>query len=70
MAKNDDAAADTLLWDDAAVKPPADWENDVGLLIIGQDSPHASSCKLILESLRDAQKKRYKKTFVKALLSI
>ena len=66
VAKNDDAAADTLLWDDAVRKTPTYCKNDCDLLIVGKDCTHTSTSKFILESLRHAQKKRYTKNVRKS----
>ena len=61
VAKNDDAVADSTMWDEAALEIPLELADSVNLLMVGRNGVHMKEQSTLLESMRFAHKKRYKK---------
>ena len=58
VAKNDNAASITKLWDEAALTPPSNWDDEIEFILKGKEDIHVIT---VLDTLRTFQSRRYKK---------
>ena len=58
VAKNDNATSNTSLWDEAALTPPSNWNEEIDFILKGREDIHTVK---VLDTLRTVQAKRYKK---------